>query len=118
MNLESIQSEPIRLAYAPPPNLRTLARLPITCAAAISLIIPGFGSMLLGAPHGGKKLMLLSGSVIVAFIFFGPIWGEVLFKGTRYRDAGFIPFLSSCACSMIVSVLIAMRDWNIVRNAS
>ena len=44
-----------------------------------------------------------------AFVFFGPIWDVILFKGTPYGQAGLYPFLGCCVVVPLASLLIAVR---------
>ena len=104
-------SEPLILNYAPPSRrLRRLAKMPVLCALLIAAVLPGFASMLLGARLVARKFAIMTGAVLAAFIFFGPVWGELLFKGTPHSQNGLIPFLVVWACSILTSLLIARND--------
>jgi hypothetical protein len=50
------------------------------------------------------------GTVIGAFVVFGPLWGEVLFHATSWQELGLYPFLATCAAVEVISVAQAIRD--------
>jgi hypothetical protein len=89
--------------------------MPVLYALLIAAVLPGFASMLLGARLGARKFAIMSGGVVAAFVFFGLVWGELLFKGTPRSQDGLIPFLVVWACSILTSLLVARNDWMQVR---
>ena len=68
----------------------------------IGVIVPGLPSMLMNRRGVGIALILV---IPLAYVFFGPIWGLFLFRGTPYAEAGLIPFLISAVGAQITSVI-------------
>jgi hypothetical protein len=74
----------------------------------LAIVIPGLSSSLIR--NSAWRCAMLSGSILISFAFFGPIWGEYLFKGTRWSEAGLYPFLASIAAAEIASIYLAIHD--------
>ena len=106
---------PLDYATPPPPPRRRLARLPVAWSLLIAVAVPGFASQLLGAAGGGRRFATLSGTAVLSFVVFGPVWGELVFAGTPYANAGLIPFLVTWLATIVASVATAARDWQVPR---
>ena len=89
------------------------ARLPLAVTILVAIFIPGLASVLiLGFKRRGWAFAGLVSAIPATFVFFGPIWGEVLFAdaGHRMREVGLWPFLGCCAVTIATSVVLAIRD--------
>ena len=85
--------EPTILNYATPePVTDSFARTPCYLVVLLALIVPGLSSSLIR--RSPKPCLLLCPVIPVAFVFFGPFWGEVLFPQhpmSEWRNAQRIP---------------------------
>jgi hypothetical protein len=70
--------------------------------------LPGISSSLIR--RSAWPCLILTLSIPAAFGFFGPLWGEILFKGTIYKEAGLYPFVLTCAAVEVISALLAIKD--------
>jgi hypothetical protein len=92
-------------------------RLPKWVVIFLSLFIPGLGSLLL---RGGKArlamFLALIATIPVAFVVFGPLWGEILFRSSTRstREVGLWPFVATCVVTPMISVALAYKDWKVV----
>ncbi|HEX8913439.1 MAG TPA: hypothetical protein VF796_13845 [Humisphaera sp.] len=87
--------------------------------ALVALAVPGLTSWLIRGRAGAATFVLLTGGVVAAFLFFGPLWGEVLFAGSpALQEAGLWPFLATCAGVAAASVLKGVADRRRARAAA
>jgi hypothetical protein len=101
---------PITLAYeTPPPDANAFARTtPLPAVLLLAILVPGLSSSLIR-----RKVwwcLCLAPVIPLAFLFFGPVWGEVLFRSssTQWREFGVYPFLLTCVIVEITSLLLAL----------
>jgi hypothetical protein len=107
-------SEPITLDYARTKPLNRYAQLSVLRIVFLSIVVPGLGSSLIRSSP--KRFFLLTGTVAIAFGIFGPPWGEILFKNSRWQDAGLYPFLPIFTAIEIASVRMAIEDRKMARD--
>jgi hypothetical protein len=83
------------------------------------LLVPGLGSLLIRGWKARKGPFLsLFLTIPIAFVVFGPLWGEVLFKSSdrATREFGLWPFLATCAVVLAISAALTFYDQKVVRN--
>ena len=106
-----MESHPPILGYATPPHSAgRLAVAPKWVVILVAVLVPGLASCLIRGRDGLVTLLLLLITIPLAFFFFGPIWGEVLFRNTRWSEAGLYPFLLTCVAVSLASAAVALRD--------
>ena len=113
--LQEAESERSGTLSGSPSRHRTLnseeAATPATWKVLISFVVPGLGSLLLrGWEKRGLAFMLLFFAIPTAYLIFGPLWGEVLFSGSQYKETGLWPFLATCVVVPIISLALAYSD--------
>ena len=77
-------------------------RLGVAFIVLLGLLLPGLPSIMLGRRVPGLLLLL---TIPASFVFFGPIWGAYLFRGTPYSEWGFYPFVLTVCVIPIASVI-------------
>ena len=103
------------LDYAPETNAGGFASLPRWIILLIAIMVPGLPSVLIRGRRGFVILLELWAVVVLAFFFFGPLWGDVIFAHTKLQEAGLWPFLATCVAVAMMSAVIASRDVDRVR---
>ena len=99
------------LAYEPPArDVPPFARRSEATVVLVGVVVPGLSSWLIRGRRGAITCLGLCGGVGASFLFFGPFWGEVLFRGTRYKESGLWPFLATCVAVPIVGGVLGARD--------
>jgi hypothetical protein len=104
------QYEPPILGYAARAPAAGFASAPKWAIMLVAIVLPGLASVLIRGLVGVLTMVVLWATVITAFVFFGPIWGEVLFRNSPLREAGLYPFLGTCVALDLTSVVLALRD--------
>jgi hypothetical protein len=99
---------PITLAYATPQPGNGFARTPLPVILLLAILVPGLSSSLLRGT--AWRCLCLAPVIPLAFLFFGPFWGEVLFPASSWSELGLYPFALTCLVVEIASVLLALRD--------
>ena len=99
--------EPTILNYATP-GPTTFARNSRFVIMLLALLVPGLSSSLIR--RSPKPCLLLCPAIPVAFLFFGPFWGEVLFSKPPISEWGNAPFLLCCLAVPLTSILLALND--------
>ena len=99
--------EPNILNYATP-EPATFARNSRFVIVLLALVVPGLSSSLIR--RSPKPCLLLCSTVLVAFLFFGPLWGEVLFPRTPTCNWGVYPFVLIYVLVARTSILLALKD--------
>lgn len=99
---------PIILGYATPGPTNRFARLPETVIVILAIIVPGLSSSLIRGTAWRCLVLVLT--ILAAFLFFGPFWGEVLFRHTAGSERGLYPFILICVGVEYISVVLAIRD--------
>jgi hypothetical protein len=100
---------PITLVYETPhPATHGFARMPLPAILLVAVLVPGLSSSLIRGTVW--RCVCLAPAIPVAFIFFGPVWGEVLFPSSSWSEFGLYPFVLTCLVVEIVSVLLALGD--------
>jgi serine/threonine protein kinase len=90
-----------------------ILRLHISFIVLLSVLIPGLGSLLIrGWKAVGVRSISLLLAIPIAFLVFGPLWGEVIFAwaGKTMQELGLWPFLMTCLIVPIISVKFALQD--------
>mgnify|MGYP001821825083 CR=1 FL=1 len=101
-----------------PPEQDVLVELPSRSAAwtlsvgatvTLGFLAPGVPLMMMKRWLAGLAWLL---AIPVAFAFFGPFWGLILFQGTAYSEVGLYPFLFVLCLTPIGSVIdcLATRE--------
>lgn len=67
----------------------------------VGLVVPGLPTILMRRRLVGICLLL---AIPLSFMFFGPIWGLVLFHGTTYSEYGLYPFLTVLFATPLISI--------------
>lgn len=67
----------------------------------VGLVVSGLPAILMRRRLVGICLLLV---IPISFMFFGPIWGLVLFDGTTYSKYGLYPFLTVLFCTPLISI--------------
>jgi uncharacterized membrane protein len=101
-------ADPLILGYATPTRKSRFAVLPVGVIILVALILPGLSSALIRGSAWRCIFLILT--ILVAFLIFGPLWGEVLFRSTQYDNTGLYPFIATCAGVEVVSVVWAIND--------
>jgi hypothetical protein len=109
-DLDKGQHEPPVLGYAGPVPAPGFESAPRWAIIVVALALPGLSSALIRGMAGLLTMIALWATAIAAFIFFGPVWGEVLFRKPPLKDAGLYPFLFTCLMVELGSVALALRD--------
>ncbi|MEO1527160.1 MAG: hypothetical protein AAFX06_17100 [Planctomycetota bacterium] len=79
--------------------------LSATSVVVLSFLMPGLPSIRQGQRLAGFTILC---AIPVAFLFFGPFWGIVLFRGTPWSEAGLYPFLAVTFMTPVASLLHGM----------
>jgi hypothetical protein len=90
-----------------------ILRLHILFIVLLSALMPGLGSLLIrGWKAAGMRSICLLLAIPIAFLVFGPLWGEVIFASASMtvRELGLWPFLIICLSVSIISVSFALQD--------
>ena len=103
----TMPDEPTILNYATP-EPATFARNSRFVIVLLALIVPGLSSSLIR--RSPKPCFVRCSTVLVAFFFFGPLWGEVLFPKRPMSEWGLCPFLLVCLTVPLTSILLALDD--------
>jgi hypothetical protein len=98
------------LLYATPPPASGFVCAPPWVIAIVAAVVPGLSSCLILGTAGLRKMLLLWLVLIAAFLLFGPLWGEVLFRRTPLQEMGLYPFMAIYAAVDVASVILALRD--------
>lgn len=104
------QYDPPVLGYAAPSPARGFACAPKWVIMVIAVLVPGLASALIRGLRGILTMAVLWATVIVGFIFFGPIWGAFLFPNSSLEEAGLYPFLLTWFAVELTSAGLALRD--------
>ncbi len=105
--------------YAPPStqtdSLQLASSLPKPWSSAaivvVGVLVPGLPSLMMRRSVAGLcRFLVLLLLIPVGFAFFGPFWGEILFAGTTYVEAGLYPFVATCVITPALSVWCGFRD--------
>lgn len=105
--------------YAPPStqteSLQLLSSRPRPWSTAaivvFGVLVPGLPSLKMRRSAVGiYRFLVLLLMIPVGFAFFGPFWGEILFAGTTYAEAGLYPFVATCFITPVLSVWCGFRD--------
>ena len=103
---------PITLAYeTPPPPANAFARsTPLPVILLLAILVPGLSSSLIRRKPWW--CLCLAPIIPAAFAFFGPFWGEVLFRSSpkEWREFGLYPFLLTCGIVQATSIVLALND--------
>ena len=78
------QGGPPILGYETPDRPSGFAGAPVWRAVLIAVIVPGLASVLICGRRRALRMIGLCSAVAAAFVFFGPIWGEILFARTLW----------------------------------
>jgi hypothetical protein len=77
----------------------------------LGVLVPGLPSLMMRRSVAGMVRFLILLLIIPAsFALFGPFWGEVLFAGTQYVEAGFYPFVATCCITPVLSVWLGFSE--------
>ncbi len=77
---------------------------------AVGLLFPGLVFLSVEGWESGKSGFIKTIIFIVCgFIFFGPIWGEILFPSSDLKEAGLIPFIICISGAYLVSYFTVIR---------
>jgi hypothetical protein len=99
-------SQPVQTAVASPSRPP-----PVWFVGLIALLLPGLGSVLTKGWRARKVVFfMLFPFIPIAFVFFGPVWKEVLFPDSPQSDKGLLPFLGCCVLTQAVSLVVALVD--------
>jgi hypothetical protein len=99
---------PITLGYATPTPAKGFARTPLPVIVLLAVLVPGLSSSLIRGT--AWRCVCLATIVPVAFFFFGPFWGEVLFPSSSWSELGVFPFVLTCVAVDIFSIVLALVD--------
>jgi len=92
-------------------------RLRYPVVVLIALLLPGVASLMLrGWQEVGRRSLVLLAAIPVAFLVFGPLWGDVIFARSPkwLRDIGIWPFLAICVAVALYSLWRALQDRRVV----
>jgi hypothetical protein len=104
-----IHDAAITLDYATPQPANTFARSPLAAIVLLAILLPGLSSSLIRRTPW--HCLCLAPIIPVAFLFFGPFWGEVLFRASpAWREFGLYPFVLTCVAIEAVSIILALQD--------
>ena len=104
-------SPPPVLTYETPDrDVPPFARQPLRTVVLVGVVVPGLSSWLIRGRRGAVTCLGLFAAAGAAFLFFGPFWGEVLFRGTRYSEWGLWPFVATCVAIPILGGVQGARD--------
>jgi hypothetical protein len=102
-------NRPINLDYATPQPTNSVLRAPVAAVVLIAALVPGLSSSLIRGTVW--RCLCLAPIIPIAFLFFGPLWGEVLFRSSpAWREFGLYPFVLTCLLVEAVSILLALDD--------
>jgi hypothetical protein len=104
------QYDPPILGYAAPAPATGFVCAPKWAIMLVAVLVPGLASALIRGLAGVLTMGVLWAAVVLAFIFFGPIWGEFLFRNSSLKEAGLYPFLGTCIVVELTSAGMALRD--------
>ncbi len=100
------------LNYSPPPeHPEPVASLPAWAVVLVGAV-PLAGIFIV---RGSSRLWIVIFQIVgvpAAFIFFGPVWFNLLFRNTPYANDGCIPFIAASAGALIASAWIALQARN------
>ncbi len=119
--LNPYESPRAELAGSEQTYFREVPRVPLPVWAILltGMALPGLPSLLMRGPWvGGVRFAVLVAVVPVAFVVFGPVWGEVLFAHADHQtqEFGLWPFLGCCLLVPVVSTVLGFRDrWGLLR---
>ena len=101
------------VSHSAPAQQGTLFSWPTTII--LGLLVPGLAYWrMLRTPKSLNTFLFLFSTIPVAFLFYGPFWDLVLFKGTPYNQAGLYPFLLKCALVPLASLFLAVKARRVV----
>lgn len=93
-----------------PARERKANALDAAIVVLLGLCVPGLPALIMKRPISGVAMLL---AIPAAFAFFGPVWGEYLFAGTRFAEQGFYPFivvLIATPCASVFHGLAIRRE--------
>lgn len=100
---------PPTLDYATPSRpVSGFARSPVWLVVLVAMIVPGLSSFLIRRRVG--RFLCHLAAMPLAFLLFGPIWGEVLFPSPNLSELGLFPFIATCTATYGASVYLALKD--------
>lgn len=79
----------------------------------VAILLPGVASLMLrGWKEVGPRSVLLFAAIPLAFLIFGPLWGEVIFATSTkaVQELGLWPFIATCVVVPIISLIYALKD--------
>jgi hypothetical protein len=96
-------SPPISASAVSRQDKRVEATVPsMLLVTAAGVVVPGLPALLMRRRISGTFLLL---AIPVSFLFFGPLWGLVLFAGTPYIEHGLYPFIAFAIATPVISVV-------------
>lgn len=93
------------------PDLPLRLRYPVVLV--LGILLPGMASLMLrGWREVGPRSVALLVAIPMAFLIFGPLWGDVLFSAStqEVQRLGKWPFIATCIVVPIVSLVYAVQD--------